>query len=353
MGYYLFVAFLLYVLGNLEIGANSSVKKFVAVLSAIILIIFAGLKTDGGTDLLEYTHIYNLFTSFKIKSFIEPGYQILMLVFHAIGCSFITYYFFVACINISIKASVFYKLAPCISAAFLIYFCGCFFERDNDGIRQGLSMSFCFLALYYLSIEKNIRYLIITLIAVSIHYSSIAFFAAYFFKKIKWNDKLIAIIIGASFILSILGQYLTSYLLPMVSMEMAAKKLEIYSSNSNSEELGISIGLIFRTLILFLFMIYRKQILIHNNLFYLLRNGLAFSIICTLLFGDFGIIAHRLPYVFREFQIFIISYLIAAIPSKIGKMIGLATVFAYTCIVMSRFFSDDSVYNNYQNFLFQ
>ena len=353
MGYYLFVATILYILGNLEVAANSrSVKKFVAVFSATILILFAGLKTDGGTDLLEYTRIYNVFTSFNIKSFIEPGYQVIMLIFHAMGCGFITYYFFIACINVSIKTRVFYKLAPCISAALLIYFSGCFFERDNDGIRQGLSMSFCFWALYYLAIGNNRKYLLITLLASTIHYSSIIFFATYFLKKIKISNKSIAIIIGVSFVLSITGYFLTSYLLPMISFELSAQKLEIYASNSYSESLGISVGLIFRTLILFLFMFYRKHIHISNSLFFILRNGLALSIICSLLFGDFAIIAHRLPYVFREFQIFIISYLIAAIPNRSGRAIGLAVIFAYTCIVLSRFFSDDSFYNNYQNFLF-
>lgn len=135
---------------------------------------------------------------------------------------------------------------------------------------------------------------------------------------------------------------------------MAASKLEYYSTTSSySGELGITIGLVFRTLLLFLFMANMKKLTIDSGLYYLLRNGLAIAIIFSLLFGDFVIIAHRLPYVFREFQIFIVSYLVSSLPNKGTRIVGLSVVYVYTLILLSRFFTEGSVYNNYSNLLFQ
>lgn len=352
MEYYVLVSGYIYFLGILEIiYKNKSITKFITFCIATILIVLVGLKIDGSTDYFDYKILFNQISEFDKNGFIEPGFQILILLIHHLGGSFIVFYFVIALINISIKSFVFYKLSPYIVASFLIYFCGCLFERDNDGIRQGLSMSFCFLALYYLYKNKDLKFIIFTVIAVTIHYSSFIFFLAYWLKKIKLSNKLIIWIILGAYVISISGVFFTKYFISFIPIDMASSKLDIYSSNKYSEGLGITIGLIFRTILLFLFINKYKKININNKLYLILRNGLAFSIICSLLFGDFAIIAHRLPYVFREFQIIIVSYLLSALPNKGSKIIGLSLIYIYAYIILSRFFTPDSIYNNYKNLL--
>lgn len=354
MGYYYFIATTLYLLGIVQIlDDRRKVAKWLTIISAILLILFSGLKTDGSTDFLEYKNLFNSITSFNLDGFIEPGFQILIIGCHKIDANFIIFYFLVACISISLKSVTIYKITPYVGAAFLIYFCGCFFERDNDGIRQGLSLGFCFISLYYLSKDNNKQFFVFTLIACLIHYSSIFFFITYFLKKFHWNTKIVLIIIAVAYILALANSFLTQMLISNIPIQMVSTKLEIYSNNSNSEELGISIGIIFRTLLLILFMLNRKRIVINDDLYYILRNGLLFSIVCSLLFGDFIIIAHRLPYAFREFQIFIASFLISALQGKINKISGLTVVFIYTCIILNRFLTDGSAYINYNNLLFE
>lgn len=354
MGYYYFIATILYLLGICQIlDYRRSTAKFVTIISAIILILFSGLKTDGSTDLPEYRNIFFQITNFIPDGLIEPGFQLLIIGNHSIGANFIFFCFIVACISISLKSFTIYKISPYIGASFLIYFCGCFFERDNDGIRQGLALSFCFIALYYLAINKNKQYFLFTVIACLFHFTSIIFFITFLLKKIHWNTKIILIIISVAYLLSITNTFITNYITPYIPIKAVATKVEIYSTNSYSEELGITIGILFRTLILILFMFCKKRISIDDNLFYILRNGLAFSIICSLLFGDFVIIAHRLPYVFREFQIFVISFLICALYGKPNKIIGLTIIYIYTCIILSRFFTAGSVYLKYSNLLLE
>lgn len=353
MIYYLITTFFIYLLGLLEIiAAQKSAKIFSTLFSALILILFAGLKVAGSTDYQEYKELFIHFDSFDLSGFVEPGYQLLMALIHWVGGGFLFFYFMVALFNVSVKTTIMYKLTPYVGAALLIYFCGCFFERDNDGIRQGLSMSICFIALYYLVNDRIKKYYLFTILAVLFHYSSIIFFLTIVLKKIKWSTTTILFILGGSYIISFTGTFLTQYLVSGIPIEMVSTKLDIYASTDYSEGLGITVGVLFRTFLLILFMHYRHKINIHDDLYFILRNGLAISIVCTLIFGDFAIIAHRLPYVFREFQIFIVPYLISALPNKGLRLIGLTIVFAYTNIILSRFFISNPVYNNYHNLLF-
>lgn len=353
MIYYLSTAIYIYLLGLIEIIADQkSAKKFVTFFCALILILFAGLKVTGSTDYQGYKEIFAQFDSFDITGFVEPGYQLLMVFTHCLGGSFLLFYFTVALLNVSVKTTIMYKLTPFVGAALLIYFCGCFFERDNDGIRQGLSMSICFIALYCLVKDRIKNYYLFTVIAVLLHYSSVIFFLAIVLKRIRWTTTTILCILGSSYLISITGTFLTQYIVSAVPIEMISTKLEIYSSNDYSEGLGITVGVLFRTFLLILFMVYRNRINIQEDLYLILRNGLALSIVCTLVFGDFAIIAHRLPYVFREFQIFIVPYLIAALPNKEFRLIGLTVVFLYAYVIINRFFINNSVYNDYSNLLF-
>lgn len=354
MEYYYFIATILYLLGICQILDNRrAVAKCVSIMCAFFLILFSGLKTDGSTDLPEYKNLFFQITDFSSNGLIEPGFQLLIAGSHSLNANFIFFYFIVACISISLKSVTIYKLSPCIGVSFLIYFCGCFFERDNDGIRQGLSLSFCFISLYYLVINKNKQYFIFTLVACLFHYTSIIFFITFLFKKIHWNTKIILIIIAIAYIMAFANSFVTNYIIQYIPISAIATKVEMYSNNSYSENLGITIGILFRTLILILFMLGKKKISISNDLYFILRNGLAFSIMCSLLFGDFIIIAHRLPYVFREFQIFVASFLVSAVSRKANKIVGLTITYIYSCIILSRFFATGSVYLNYNNLLLE
>ncbi len=195
MWYYIFVATIIYYLGCFEISIGQrKFSKYVAMILVTILVVFAGLKVGGVTDYYEYKQLYETFDINVPSKFIEPGYVFFMYLCHIIGGGFILFYFIVACLSISIKGNVIYKLLPIVSVAFLIYFCGCFFERDNDGIRQGLSIAFCFIALLHLSNNENLKYLLFTAVAISIHYSSAFFLLAWVVKKLKYSNKTITII---------------------------------------------------------------------------------------------------------------------------------------------------------------
>lgn len=352
---YIFIASLILLLSIVEVvESRRLISKVVVFVTSIILIVFAGFKTSGSTDYYSYQYIYENTSYFDSSFLIEPGFQLFMVAGHWLSSGFVVFYFCIALISISLKETVIYKLVPYVGVASLIYFCGCFFERDNDGIRQGLSIAFCYAGMYNYVCNRNFRFIILTIAAVTIHFTSTVFFLMPLLGRIKWKSRVINIILAGSYALSIAGTFLTKYVLQYVPFAASATKLDIYSANSDySDSLGITTGIIFRTIVLILFMYGQDRIKINNKLYYILRNGFALSIVFSLVFNDFIIIAHRLPYVFREFQIFIVPYLVSALPDKILRTVATCIVFLYSCIILSRFFTDGSEYYNYANYLFE
>ena len=323
---------------------------------AVCAIIFvAGLKTQGSTDYFSYKNVYEYSsTEFSLDSSYEPGFLIFKNVCRSLNLSFILFYFLFACISIGSKAYVFKKLTPYAFPALLIYLCGLFFERDNDGIRQGMSIAFCFLSLYYM-IEKNKKGSIISYaIAVLFHYSSFVFAIALLFEKIRLKDKTIAITVMIFFVLCFIHLSFSNLLMTYLPTGVSLTKMEQYSNSEEySAAMGISIGLLFRMGILMLFMKQRYKMDISERMYLVLRNGFALSIIMSLAFNDFIILAHRLPYAFREFQIFIVPYLFTSVKNQ-EKPIYLGVVWLYCCMLLYRFLNGDAavVYNSYENYLF-
>lgn len=352
---YYFLVVLLFLLGIEE--STSKNKANLSYWFAVgVIIIIAGLKTSGSTDFLSYKYNF-LDTSgvFSWDTSYEPGYQVFRNFFKTIGSSFEFYYFVFALFSIGIKAFVFKKISPCVFPALLIYLCGLFFERDNDGIRQGMSIAFCFLGLYYLINKNNRGFFLSYFLALSFHYSSIIFILAFFLEKANVKDRTIKILVAISFLLCLLNVSLTSFL-TVLPFDFLLSKIEMYnSSDEYSVSMGISIGLLFRLCILYIFISYRNIMDISERTYLILRNGFALSLIMSLAFNDFMIFAHRLPYAFREFQIIIIPYIFTAFRSSEKRLVVFFITAIYSFVLLNRYLTGDNaiIYNSYENLLFK
>lgn len=356
IAYYL-LGFLFYFLGILEIILQKKKDKdLLYFIAFVVLLLFVGLKIRGGTDFASYESIYNGTDLAQLSSgLIEPLFVILMVIINSVGGSFIAFHFVVSMLNFSIKLTIFKKLTPFLFPALLIYLVGLFWERDNDGIRQGLSISFCYLSLPYLLSNKKIVYFLFILVAFLIHYSSAVFLISYFLLKVRISDRAVLVLVLISLLFPFLGVSLFDLLLSVVPIPAVAIKLSQYADSSvYSANLGINLGLIFRFIILCLFINYHHSLKITQELYNLLRNGFAFAIILSLLFSNFEILAHRLPYAFREFQIMIVPFFLTIAKGKGNKVVLLTVIFVYSLLLLYRFLSGESsdAYNSYDNLLF-
>lgn len=351
---YYFVISLLFLNGVFEILLNKQRDKQILYKSiCAIFICFVGLKTSGGTDFFHYKDLFeNISLSSIFSSNLEPLFTCFIGMVKLIGGSFYLFYFLVALSNISLKFYVFQRLTPYVFPALLIYSVGLFFERDNDGIRQGFSIAFCYLSMLYLLKGKDRSFLFWNFIAVLIHYSSIIFLCSWLFAKIRLKDKWILLAMACAFAFPLLHLSVI-HLLHYISLDIVLVKLQFYEDSVFANTVGINIGLVFRVLVLMFFIYCHPKLAIPEKLYLILRNGFAFAIIVSLVFYDMEVLAHRLPYVFREFQIFIIPYFFTLVNRR-SRFIILSVVFLYSLVIISRFLTGDNAaaYDSYDNILF-
>lgn len=353
---YFFILFLLYLTGLLEIsiGHKSRLIKYFLLL---FFIGFVGLKTAGGTDFENYGEIYNIlhWSSFT-ESFIEPLYAVLNLLFKSIWDNFYFFWFGIAVINLSIKINIFQKYTNCLSASLLMYCVGLLIERDFDGVRQGLSIGFCYLSITYLLKDKFIPFFLLVLAASFTHATSIVFLLIYPFRKILIPKSIILISIFIGILFVVTNQSIFNVINVFIPIEVIKIKLELYMDNEEySTAQGLNIGLIFRIIVLMLFVFLKERIEMNERLYVVLRNGFFFSILLSLFFNDMQILAHRLPYVFRELQIIIIPSFLTITTNKRIKFILFSLIFFYSCVLMYRIMlaGNADAYNAYSNRLFE
>jgi len=356
MVYYI-LSFLIFVLGLSSFSEKNKKDTSIAYIIAVsLLVLIAGLKTQGSTDYLSYKNVYETFsTNVSFESSYEIGFQLFQNTFRILGLGFLFFYFVFACVSIGVKTYVIKKMVPYVFPALMIYLCGLYFERDNDGIRQGISIAFCYIGMYYMLRDKKVKMIISYLLAISFHYSSAVFAITFVLGKVKLKDRTIAIVVGIFFILCAVHLSFSNILMNYLPSEVALLKMEQYSNSEDySVAMGITVGLIFRMIILLLFMFLHHKMQISEKLYLILRNGFALSIILSLAFNDFIILAHRLPYAFREFQIFIVPYMFTAARRTDQKQFFYFVLWIYCCVILYRFLNGDgaAVYNSYSNYIF-
>ena len=351
---YYFLSVLLFFNGIIEILLDKQRDKQILYWGVcLVFICFVGLKTSGGTDFFHYKELFeSISLSDVFTSNLEPLFSCCIGFVKAIGGSFYLFYFLVALSNLALKFYVFQRLTPYVFPALLIYLVGLFFERDNDGIRQGFSIAFCYLSMLSLLQGKSKSFVFWNIIATLIHYSSIIFLSCWVFAKMRLKDKWILFTVGCAFLFPLLHLSAVN-LLHYISLDVVAVKLQFYEDSIFANAVGINIGLLFRVLILMLFMYYHDKLAISEKLYLILRNGFAFAIILSLVFHDMEVLAHRLPYVFREFQIFIVPYFFT-LANKKNRFLILSTVFLYSLVIVSRFLMGphSAAYDSYDNVLF-
>jgi hypothetical protein len=358
MMFYLFLL-LLFVFGVLEIFDQNKDKYILYVVSFIMFCVFSGLKYNVGTDYLGYKYYYeNADNSVIMRdNGVEPGYTFLMLAFRFFSIGFIGYWFLLSVINFGFKYYIFKKYSPLLFASLLIYFVGLFMERDFDGIRQGVSIGICYLTIPFILNRRLLPFILVILLASTIHASSLIFLPAYYFSKINFSNKLIFTVTAILVLLVLLNVSFTNIIIESLPDSLVKMRVQSYMSNTDSQyvqKIGISIGLLFRIVVLCLFTYLNKLLAIDERLYKFLRNGFFIGISISLLFNDFDILSHRLSYIYRELQIFIVPILIASIPYKKWRLVSLIFVFLYSLALLYRILNAETLkdYYHYNNYLF-
>lgn len=314
-----------------------------------MFVLLTGFKGNVGADYESYQELYKSASSVGNSS-VEPLFWFWMKLFSCFSFSFPIFWLVTALFNISLKIYIFRFFTPFVSVSILIYLVGLFFERDFDGIRQGLSIGLCYLAcMLYLKGKKAIVYNAVIASAVLIHYTSIFFFCLPLLAKIHIKKNIIC-----SFLLVGLWEIVYEFDFMSVVFDVIGTSNILYGklydylqSDFYSRSVGVNLGLIFRIIVLFLFIKYEAAINIDRRMYNLLKNGFFLSLCLSLLFNHVDILSHRLGYGFREFQIFIIPHLIIAARGYRNKLLVTSLIIMYSFILLERLLSTPHLVESY------
>lgn len=314
-----------------------------------LLIGLVCFKGAVGTDYYSYQYMFEDPPSIK-DGYVEPFFLLWMKFVSILTSSFFIFWLITGFLNVSLKFYVIRYLSPFVAVSVLIYLVGLFFERDFDGIRQGISIGLSYWAcVLYLQEKKKYKYIGVIICAILFHYTSFLFLFIPVLIRIRLTEKWMYILLGIGLLCVLLRVDLLELIFTPVGYDnFLYNKLYSYLQSENySKSVGLNIGLIFRIIILISFFKLKPLIHISEKRYNLLLNGFFLAILISLLFNNVDILSHRLAYGFREFQIFIIPYLILAFKGQRNRLLVTAIICLYSLILLHRLLTTPHLIDSY------
>lgn len=267
---------LLFIIVFLKIcfGKMKSYKKKRAFLliSGILIILVMGCRYADVSLRGDLNNYYRMFQStfdvawqdiFTTFSYMEPGYVLLnkvLTVFFPWQQSII---FIEALICVYFVSRFILKFDVDPFVGILVYLAQGIWIFQLTGFRQAIAISLCMFSLEFVQQQKFGKFAVITLIAMTFHYTAIVFAVFYFASKIKIKKTSIFIYILITAIL-----FISSDRLLQLGSEMTGTDYNTAATWGNL--LGPTINIMFYILILYLLYVYKekedKKILLYWNM---------------------------------------------------------------------------------------
>ncbi len=347
-----FICFLFTILDLFII--NKSLKNIMIILYGIIIIFFAGLRWETGTDWENYLSAFNNVQNVNLgESGFEFLYELLLRFSSSLSNSYTLLLFLIAMTIFSLTLFPLKKYSPypLFSLLLLLSYS---INSSGFGYRQDLAISICFFSFFFVLRRKLFFFLFFVLLATFFHQSAIIFLPVYWVSKFVWNKKTIIyltmFIIVFYFIISKIGYIAALY------SESAAYKVSNYNEMSPDEKimgqgdpLTVLLRGIFNRIVLLIpaLIVFFKSKLYDQKFSYIF-NIMFFGLVFYVLLSPLGYVFLRFTRYYEMFQILLIP--LAIYFSKPKTKILLILFYLFYCVFKFVFvlISDDEVYVPYQ-----
>ncbi len=182
----MFLSFIVYFLlliilcaGGVNYKHNPSKNYASGIIMPVLLFsLIIGLRYGVGTDFFAYRDIYNTLQS---DQYIEPGFMFICKALRFLGLPSAFLFILIAFLQLYFFCS-FTKRYPSLQPwCMFFYFTTLYLFFSINGIRQALAFSLLVLSVYYIFERKLIKYLLVIIVASSIHRTVLLFLPFYFF----------------------------------------------------------------------------------------------------------------------------------------------------------------------------
>ena len=184
---------------------NGKFRKIVLVLS-ISLAIIAALRPETMSDYANYVSAVELSESYDATRF-EPAFK---LISYICNSNYLLVFFSFSFLAIGIKIAQFYKLSPILMGSMLIYVSNLYVLHEMIQIRAGVASAFLLVLIPYLFKRDFKHFLLITLVAITFHYSAITFLFLWFVNPRSRQRTIYLSALIISYALSIYGFTITN-----------------------------------------------------------------------------------------------------------------------------------------------
>lgn len=351
---YLIISIIFLFISKIEIYRDSlQSKKSIYVISFLILLLFIGFRGFLYTDFVSYYPFYEDLLPFKyvewnIQNFqnFEVGFVIYSTIIKTISTDYHFWIFINTIIDLIALFIVFKRYSPSVALSFFIFiaFSGLIIEFNL--YRNSKSIILFLLSIKYIKEKRVIPYIILNLIGVSFHVSSLIYIPLYYILSRdipKYIIFAIAIVLNGIFIfrLSVIDGIIniTSNILdiPLLS---TLSKISLHARYAQSLDVGITY--IERNFTFILFTILYDKLKKNNAYNIIFINCFYIYYTFTLLFYEVDVFQQRIPLLFI-FSYWIVYPQLLNISFKYKKYI----FFVIICIVLYKVFSQNTLFISY------
>lgn len=346
---YLFPLFVLYV-GLIFFRTSELYYK----ICIIYLMLFLCFGYMCGSDWRNYEMIYDELDTVNLPIYLvimEPGYVFLTYFFKVLGFDFWIYTILIKCILFLVSINVINKYCDKGFRYFALMFYVTWFAYYlyiDAPFRNSIAACIFLASLPLLLKRKLILYLLVSLVAFSIHTTAIIMIPLYFCYNIKLSlTKCILIYIIVT-ILFLNQQLLLSVLSTIFSWHpIISRKLVSYAGTTSKI---LSLGYVYHLFFLVLFLYSKK--FIENNLPY---GRMVFN------FAFFNFLLYRMGLTFlmaNRFMLYISVFYCVALASiwfyfnYRSRIVYSTFILCLSLIMVTRYLSRDSRYVPYTNYLY-
>lgn len=193
-----------------KVNENVKRKRIYLILCGIVLVLFLGLRSKylGSTDAYNYYNhmeralLYNSWEAYYRPDFVESGFQFFVYCLSRVFNS--SQWLFVITGAIFIIAVLYctYKNSENVVLSTVMYITLGIMQFQMQGMRQAMAMAICMFAFEFVKKKKLIPFVLLVVLAMQFHRTSIVFIVIYFIALMPyrwWSLLLIAISSGVVF----------------------------------------------------------------------------------------------------------------------------------------------------------
>lgn len=301
-------------------------RKLVLLVLCLLFCLFAGFRdpefwpdTDRYLQAYEsMTNIFNFNPSNEgvMEIYSEKGFHFISSIIKTFSDSDV---FYLLCLSILSFYFLYkflrgYCIYPLIG--FCIYLSRFFLSRNMMQIRAALAIIIVLCFTNLVRERKFRKYLLIVLLASSLHYSVLMFLPAYYVCKISMSRKQIVISILLTIMIAVfVANVFVSYFLNIP--EINALMYVYVDENNYGYSAGLTNPMIYYQICLLLFYTYQENDIKENDEnYYIIRSMYLFGTILLIVFNLFAVLAGRLSTIFSSYEMLMIPSLLCAVSTN-------------------------------------